>query len=91
MKRLKRKPTGYTAFFQSQRYRRNGVMTTDHLLQKRNIEKTEKQPKTYSHKRKIISLTFLLIFKRSWLRVRENIMFALPRTLIQNVFFALFF
>ena len=77
MKRLKRKPTGYTAFFfQSQRYRRNGVMTTDHLLQKRNIKKTEKQPKTCSHKRKIISLTFLLIFKRSGPRTKENIMSA---------------
>lgn len=35
-------------------------------------------------KRKIMSLTFLLIFKRSWLRAKENIMSALPRTLIQS-------
>lgn len=47
-------------------------------------EKAEKQPKTYQRKRKIMSLTFLLIFKRSWLRAKENIMSALPRTLIQS-------
>lgn len=47
-------------------------------------EKAEKQPKTYQRKRKIMSLTFLLIFKRSWLRAKENIMFALPRTLIPS-------
>ena len=45
-------------------------------------EKVEKQPKAYRGKRKIMGLTFLSIFKRSWLRAKENIMFALPRTLI---------
>lgn len=47
-------------------------------------EKAEKQPKAYQRKRKIMSLTFLSIFKRSWLRAKENIMSALPRTLIPS-------
>ena len=47
-------------------------------------EKAEKRPKTYQQKRKIMSLTFLLIFKRSWLRAKGNIMSALPRTLIPS-------
>ena len=50
-----------------------------------NNEKAEKQPKTYQRKRKTMSLTFLFIFKRSWLRAKENIMSALPRTLIQSM------
>ena len=44
-------------------------------------EKVEKQPKAYQRKKEDHGF-FLSIFKRSWLRAKENIMFALPRTLI---------
>ena len=47
-------------------------------------EKPKSSQRLTSEKRKIMSLTFLLIFKRSWLRAKENIMSALPRTLIQS-------
>lgn len=45
------------------------------------MKKPKSSQRLISGKRKIMSLTFLLIFKRSWLRAKENIMSALPRTL----------
>lgn len=47
-------------------------------------EKQKSSQRLTSEKRKTMSLTFLLIFKRRWLRAKERIMSALPRTLIPS-------